>query len=160
MNRDTLDDRSLAMGYRKPASHILTEEEIADIKADAAALDIPSSILCFNAGRHTGFVDDLEMINICGDILPDSDSAIARDRMSQRAVLAHEYYGHYKNHPSEYDIGDWKDEFRASYDAAVNAPNLTEEDRALLMIDAYDRAREAGEMLEYDEIARRIIYGY
>jgi len=28
------------------------------------------------------------------------------------------------------------------------------------MIDAYDRAREAGKMMEYDETARRIIYGY
>lgn len=155
-----MDNRSMAMGFRKPASHILTEEEIASIQADAKAIQIPIGMLCFNAGRHTGFVDDLEVINIRGDILPDPDSTIARDRMPQRAVLAREYYGHYANHPSEYDIGDWRDEFRASYDAAVKAPNLTEEERALLMIDAYDRAREAGQALEYDETARRVIYGY
>lgn len=80
--------------------------------------------------------------------------------MSARAVLAHEYYGHFLNHPSEYDIGDWRDEFRTSYDAAVKAPNLSDEDRAYLMIDAYDRAHEAGQILNYDETARRIIYGF
>lgn len=80
--------------------------------------------------------------------------------MSQRAVLAHEHYGHMAHHPSEYPIGDWRDEFRASYAAAINAPNLSDMDRALLMVDAYDRAREAGNPLEYDKTARRIIYGY
>jgi hypothetical protein len=79
-----------------------------------------------------------------GDILPDPKGITARDRMSQRAVLAHEYYGHYLNHPSEYPIGHWKDEFRASYDAAVKAPNLSDEERRDLMIYAYDRAKEAG----------------
>ena len=154
------DNRNLAMGFRKPVGHILTEDEISSIIADAKSIEVPVEILCFNIGRHTGFVDDLEVINIRGDILPDMGSTIARDRMSQRAVLAHEYYGHYKNHPSEYDIGNWRDEFRASYDAAINTPNLTDEERAMLMIDAYDRAREAGVMLEHDETARRIIYGF
>lgn len=160
MNEFIFDDRSMAMGFRKPVSHVLTEKEISSIIADAKAIMVPVDVLCFNVGLHTGFVDDLETINIRGDILPDLDSTVARDRMSQRAVLAHEYYGHYKNHPSEYDIGDWRDEFRASYDAAVHTPNLTEEERALLMIDAYDRAKEAGIILEYDETARRVIYGY
>ena len=80
--------------------------------------------------------------------------------MSVRAVLAHEYYGHRANSPSEYPVDNWRDEFRASYDAAVNAPNLSDRDRADLMVDAYDRARENGDMIEYDEMARRIIYGY
>lgn len=123
-------------------------------------LNIDESILKFNSGVRTGFSDQRGCINIRGDILPDIDSTVVRDRMSQKAVLAHEYYGHYKNHPSEYDIGDWRDEFRASYDAAVNAPSLSDEERAHLMIDAYDRAREAGQFLDYDEVARRIIYGH
>ena len=79
--------------------------------------------------------------------------------MSTKAVLAHEYYGHYMHHPSEYQIGDWRDEYRASREAALKAPNLSVEDRAYLMIDAYDRQKEAGVFEEYDEIARRIIYG-
>lgn len=156
----TIEERNMAMGLRKPASHILTEEEIESIKHDAIDLGIDLSLLKFNVGSRTGFADAKGIINVRGDILPDWDSTVARDKMSQRAVLAHEYYGHLLNHPSEYEMGDWRDEFRASYQAAVNAPNLTAEDRALLMIDAYDRAREAGEFQEYDETARRIIYGY
>ena len=126
------------MGFWKPANHILTEQEIDSIKADAEAIEVPVSLLRFNQGTQTGF----------------------RDRMSEQAVLAHEYYGHYKHHPSEYNAGDWRDEFRASYAAAIETPNLSDEDRALLMIDAYDRAKEAGIILEYDEKARKIIYGY
>ena len=80
--------------------------------------------------------------------------------MSPRAVLAHEYYGHLMNYPSEYDIGDWRDEYKASRDAALNAPGLSEKERQDLMVDAYDRAVEAGVTLEHDEEARRIIYGY
>lgn len=147
------------MGLRQPASRILTDEEIESIKKDSKALGIDDKLLRFNQGSATGFLDSRRCINVRGDILPDNDSKIARDRMSQRAVLAHEYYGHFLHHPSEYNIGDWRDEFRASYDAAVIAPNLADEDRALLMIDAYDRAREAGQILDYDETARRIIYG-
>ena len=69
-------------------------------------------------------------------------------------------YGHRANNPSEYEINDWRNEFRASYDAAVNAPNLSQQDRAKLMVDAYDRAREAGVLIEYDKVAKRLIYGY
>ena len=158
--RGIINERGMSMGLRRSASHILTEEEIAGILKDAKVLGIDESILLMNTGSRTGFVDYKQAIHIRGDILPDLDSPVARDRMSQRAVLAHEYYGHFLNHPSEFDFGDWRDEFRASYDAAVKAPNLSDADRAYLMIDAYDRAREAGEFLDYDEIARRIIYGY
>lgn len=158
--RSILSNRNMALGLRQPASRVLTEEEILAIKEDAQALNIDIAILRFNSGTRTGFSDSFGDISICGDILPDLNSKIARDRMSQRAVLAHEYYGHYMNHPSEYPIGDWRDEFRASYDAAVNAPNLSDEDRGLLMIDAYDRAKEAGEFLDCDETARRIIHGF
>lgn len=160
MSRGITDDRSLAMGFRTPKSHVLTDKEIESIKEDAEAIEVPVSLLRFNEGTQTGFRDRTALIYIRGDILPDRDSTIARDRMSKRAVLAHEYYGHYKHHPSEYEVGDWRDEFRASYAAATDAPNLSDEDRALLMIDAYDRAKEAGVILEYDEKARKIIYGY
>ena len=68
--------------------------------------------------------------------------------MSQRAVLAHEYYGHKYFDDLFGDKnplpGAWTDEFRASYNAALNAPNLTETDRMYLMADALERAKEAG----------------
>ena len=152
--------RPMAMGLRKPAAHILDDKEIKQILKHAESIGVPNTVLDFNKGTRTSFNEAKMKINIRGDIFPDNHSRIARDIMSPRAVLAHEYYGHYLNHPSPYQYNDWRDEFRASYDAAVRTPNLTDEERAHLMIDAYDRAREAGEPQMYDEIARRIIYGY
>lgn len=159
-DRGIINARGLAMSLRKPKSYILTDEEIKSIRFDAKEIGIDESMLQFNKGYQTGFSDERVCINVRGDILPDPDGISARDRMSQRAVLAHEYYGHFLNHPSEYEIGDWRDEFRASYDAAVNTPNLSGIERRDLMIDAYDRAKEAGAFSGYDETARRIIYGF
>ena len=99
------------------------------------------------------------MISVRGDVLPDLAGSNVQDKMSSRSVLAHEYYGHLKSHPSEYEHGDWRDEFRASYHAALDAPDLTDEERGHLILDAYDRAKEAGEFTGYDETARRILYG-
>lgn len=150
----------MANGERTSVNHFLTEAEIQYVTGEAEAIGIPSDKLKFNAGTRTSYIKGLDIIAIRGDILPDESSIIARDKMSVRAVLAHEYYEHRPNAPSEYNPDDWRDEFRASYDAAVNAPNLTDEDRANLMVEAYDRAREANNEREYDETARRIIYGY
>jgi len=69
--------------------------------------------------------------------------------MSERAVLAHEYYGHRpyrEQYLSLWEQGKrqvvWSDEFRASYMAAINAPGLTDVERRDLMLDAIERARE------------------
>ena len=103
----------------------------------------------------------MTMRNIRGNIFPDEKYGTgARDLMSVRAALAHEYYGHFKMYPSPYRISSWEDEFWASYNAAVNTPSLTAEDRRYLMIDAYDRVKEAGAFDGFTEEARRIIYGY
>lgn len=158
--RGIIKERNMASGFRQSPFQILNDAEIEKIQKEAEIIGIPQQILVFNVGGRTGFSDLDGTIHVRGDIFPDTSSKIARDRMSERAVLAHEYYGHYMNDPSEYDIGDWRDEYRASRDAAIHTPNLTEEDRALLMIDAYDRAKEAGKNLEYDEEANKIIYGY
>ena len=153
-------ERPMSNGLRTSPFYILTKKEIESIKRDAKELDIPENILRFNQGNQTGFLDKNMKINVRGDILPDKSSNIVRDILSQKAVLAHEYYGHYKNHPSQFRIGDWRDEFRASYCAAINAPNLSGEERRLLMLDAYDRAREANVSIRYNKKARRLIYGY
>ena len=153
-------ERPMSNGLRTSPFYILTKKEIESIKRDAKELDIPENILRFNQGNQTGFLDKNMKINVRGDILPDKSSNIVRDILSQKAVLAHEYYGHYKNHPSQFRIGDWRDEFRESYCAAINAPNLSGEERRLLMLDAYDRAREANVSIRYNKKARRLIYGY
>lgn len=152
--------RKMANGLRESPSHILSEAEIKSIVNDAESLDIPIDVLRFNKGNQTGFLDRTRLINIKGDILPDLSSTIPRDCMSQRAVLAHEYYGHFKSHPSRFVVGDWRDEFMASYRAALETPNLSDDERRMLMLDAYDRAKDAGVSVKYNKEARRIIYGY
>ena len=155
-----IESRNMANGGRRSRSYVLTTDDIAFVNNEAEAIGIPTDILVFNSGNQTGFRDSDTRIYIRGDIFPDNNSNKNRDLLSVRATLAHEYYGHYKAHPSPYDIGDWRDEFNASYRAAIDTPNLSDEDRARLMIDAYERAEEAGQKQEYDEIARRLIYGY
>ena len=128
---------------------------------DAESIGIPIEVLSFNTGNRTSCSEEKRIIHIRGDILPDMENGTsARDRMSSRAVLAHEYYGHYLNMPSQFDIGDWRDEFRASYSAAINAPNLSDEERAMLIQDAYDRAEEAGIKVKKNKKAREILYGF
>ena len=41
-----------------------------------------------------------------------------------------------------------------------STPNLSDEERRLLMIDAYDRAREAGVAVSYNKQYIRLVYGY
>jgi len=43
--------------------------------------------------------------------------------------------------------------------AAEHAPNLTDEERRHLAMDAVERKREAGVPIELDEFLRRILYG-
>lgn len=151
--------RRMANGLRTSPYHILTDDEIQSIKFDARSLEIPEEVLRFNVGGQTGFSERDMVINIRGDILPDLSSKNLRDVLSQKAVLAHEYYGHYKSHPSSFRVGDWRDEFRASYRAAIDAPGLSDEERQMLILDAYDRAKEAGVSVRYNKEARRLLYG-
>lgn len=155
-----ISGRNMADGSRKSSYYILNEAEIENVKKDAKLLGIPEDALRFNEGNQTGFSDYHRVINIRGDVLPNMASDNLRDRLSQRAVLAHEYYGHYKNHPSHFRVGDWRDEFRASYCAAIESPGLSDDERRMLMLDAYDRAKEAGVSVRYNKEARRLIYGY
>jgi len=104
------------------------------------------------------------LIYVRGDVLPDLKSNHPRDLMSSRAVLAHEYYGH-KYFDELYGnknpmVGAWNDEFRASYFAALNTPNLSDMDRYYLMADAVERAREAGVTIKLTDEIRRALYGF
>ena len=80
--------------------------------------------------------------------------------MSQRAVLAHEYYGHRANRGTILPKGSWNDEFRASYMAEKNCPNLSEEDRRYLILDALERAKENGISIKHNDFIRGCLYGY
>jgi len=54
----------------------------------------------------------------------------------------------------------WNDEFRASYFAVKKAPNLSEKDRAYLIMDAVERAKDAGVSIQCNDFMKECLYGY
>lgn len=153
-------ERAMANGLRRSVYHVLSDEEIEAIRADIKAIGADETVFEFNSGSQTGYSDKYDIINVRGDVLPDNASTHPRDLMSSRAVLAHEYYGHRAYRGTNLEAGSWNDEFRASYMAAKNAPNLTDEDRYYLILDALERAKEAGVTISYNDFIRRVLYGY
>ena len=154
-----ISDRE-AGGLRHSPLNTLTEDEIKYLKAEILAIDAEESVFKFNVGYATGYRDDIDVIQIRGDIFPNDSSSIhPRDLLSERAVLAHEYYGHRTYRNTNLPKGAWNDEFRASYAAAKNTPNLSDTDRQYLILDAIERAKEAGVTIRYNDFMRRILYG-
>jgi hypothetical protein len=149
-----------ANGMRKSPFNILSDKEIGQLKNEIQSISADEKVFSFNTGTRTSYSDTTNQIRVRGDVFPDLQSTHPRDRMSARAVLAHEYYGHYKHSPSKIDIGDWRDEFRASYMAAKNAPNLSDEDRRYLILDAIERATEAGAAIKHNKFMKEVLYGY
>ncbi len=151
-------------GQRRSKFLILTDDEIAGLKEDIRPIGADERIFRFNEGYQTGFSDKEKIIFVKGDVLPEFRSNHPRDLMSSRAVLAHEYYGH-RYFDELYGVrnprmGAWNDEFRASYFAALNTPNLSDMDRHYLMADAVERAREAGVVIRLTDEMRRVLYGF
>ena len=153
--------REMAYGLRRSPFHILTDEEIEILKSDIEAIQADESVFVFNDRRvrGTSYIPALDTVAVKGNVFPDMDSIHPRDLLSTRAVLAHEYYGHRPYRDTEMSIGDWRDEFRASYMAARNSPGLTDEDRRLLILDSAERAKEAGISINYNNYMRGVIYG-
>lgn len=153
--------REMANGGRKSQFVKLTDENKQYIIKEAKAIGIEKKHLVFADGVRTAYREDVNKIFVSSQVFPSpDDSSIARDRMSVRAVLAHEYYGHYKNKNTSIPSNHWIDEFRASYRAAQRCPNLSDEDRSLLMRDALDRAKEAGVSIKITKTIRGLLYGY
>ena len=171
-------EKPLAMGLRKPPGHILSDDEIQQLKDDIRSMGADESVFIFNSAyvRGTCYRPQDDKVYVKGNILSDRKSTHPRDLMSQRAVLAHEYYGHrpyreqYLFEFNKLDLDDdefllilanreWVDEFRASYMAAKNAPGLSAEDRYYLILDALERAKEANASIKYNVFIRRVLYG-
>ena len=147
-------------GLRKSPLNELSDQDIQSLKADIIALGADVTVFKFNYGTHTGYADDADIISVRGDVFPDDVYSIhPRDMMSARAVLAHEYYGHRTNRGTPLKKGAWNDEFRASYLAALNAPGLFEKDRMLLVMDALERAKEAGVTIRWNKFIRSVVHG-
>jgi len=151
-----IDERGAGF-FRRSPRNLLFPDDIVRLLADIAAIGADESAFRFNQGPRTSCDDCDRCIYVRGDVYADDSSPHPRARMSERAVLAHEYYGHLAFAPSVFQANDWRDEFRASYFAAVNTPNLTDEDRIFLILDAYERAREHGIQVTYNKKAREIL---
>lgn len=145
-------------GLRSPANLRLDDAQISQLSKEFAEIGGDPSILRFNRGAQTSYVDDLDIINVRGDVLP-IDAAHPRSSMSTRAVLAHEL-GHQAHQGTGVKAGAWNDEFRASYWAAKNTRNLTEMERVDLLNDAILRAREAGVPIKLNQFMKQTLYGY
>jgi len=138
----------------------LTNDEITHLKSEIRAIEADESVFVFDDALQTSYTDKDDFISIATDVFPDLTSDIPRDLMSERAVLAHEYYGHRAFRGTTVPPRSWNDEFRASYTAAKNAPNLTDKDRQFLVRDALARATEKGVKIKHNSFIRRILYGY
>lgn len=150
--------RSMANGPRRGRLTNVSELEQQQIYTYADELKIPQEILSFNTGSCTSFDDDTGLIHIRGDIFPSDFAENPDSILSAKCALAHEYYGHYLHH-EKFDPGDWRDEFQASYRAALDTPGLSGTECSMLMLDAFERAQAAGVSVELNAIARRLLYG-
>lgn len=161
-NGGVIDNRDID-GMRKSSFYVLTEEDIGELLNDIRAIGADESVFRFNYDKvpGTGYIDAIDIIAVRGNVYPDtfSGSKHPRNIMSARAVLAHEYYGHRKNRGTDLEQGSWEDEYRASRTAAEVTPNLSDEERRHLVLDAMERKHEAGITPKPDEFMRRVLDG-
>ena len=172
---NAVEEKRTAAGNRKSPLYELTEQDIKFVSTEIETIGADLNDFVFNskAVRGTCFLASDGKVHIKGNIFPDENSKHPRDIMSVRAVLAHEYYGH-RPYREQYIREDndnspdsinrimsraWADEFRASYMAAKNTPNLSDEDRYFLIRDSLSRAKEAGVSIKYNDFIRRVLYG-
>lgn len=157
---DIINTREMANGMRKSPFIPLSDNDKAHLLEEISAIKANPEHFAFRDGFGTGYSDERDVVFVSSNVFPPSDgSNHPRDLMSERAVLAHEYYGHRENRGTKLPKGSWNDEFRASYTAAKQCPNLTDEDRMYLILDAIERAHEAGVSIRYNSFIRRVLYG-
>lgn len=163
INNDDIikSDRLMAQGQRKSFLVSLSDDDKAFINNEIEAIEADISVFQFRNYRPTGYSDERDKIYISSSVFPSNDGSMhSTDLLSVRATLAHEYYGHRKYRGTKVPQGSWNDEFRASYMAAKNCPNLSDEDRRLLVLDALERAKTAGVSVRYNNFIRKCLYGY
>ena len=168
LSRRYIDEgRGLSPGHRMPAYEEVTGENKEYVIQEAQAIGIPPERLRFNspnaAGTSYSPLDD--MIDVKGDVFPRLTEDHPRAKMSVRAALAHEEYGHRPNREQYLwelrngvlsDAQDWQDEFRASYKASIMGINLSDEDRAYLYSDAKTRAEDKQEFGRMDKLLKEL----
>lgn len=159
-NESYNDIRNMPAGARRTIHIEMTEEEKAFVLKEARAIRADEGIFIFAQNQPTGFSDALGKIIIGSNVFPsNSDTINPISKMSVRAVLAHEYYGHYMHRGTPLKKNSWEDEFRASYSAAKNAPNLSDTDKTDLINAALQTASDAGVSIKYNRFIRSVLYG-
>lgn len=143
-----MEQRNFSMGLRRATKSLSDEEveiiykEIKRIKADPSVFSIDKT------GRaKTAYREVSDRIVVGSNVFPDLENpSNMTDKLSVACVLAHEYYGH-RSMREEYlkeDVDTTNtalDEFKASFLAYKNAPNLTDEEREMLLYQAYETAK-------------------
>ena len=153
-------ERGMASGMRKSYFIPLSDDDKRFILEEIDAIGADGSVFEFRDGLPTGYSDKRDRIFISSSVFPSDDgSTHPTDLLSVRATLAHEYYGHRASRNTKAKEGSWNDEFRASYLAAKNCPGLTDEDRAALVLDAMQRAKDAGVNIKLNAFMKRWLYG-
>lgn len=161
MEERNVSQRNMTNGNRKSAKVKLSDNDKKHLLREIEAINADQSVFEFRDGYGSGYSDSRDIIYISSNILPSNDNSLhPRDLMSERAALAHEYYGHRANRGTDLEKGSWNDEFRASYMAAKNCPNLSDYDRMYLILDAIERAKEAGVSIKYNDFMRGVLYGH
>lgn len=159
--KEEMLQREMANGQRKSAKIALSNEDKEHLLNEINLIKADKGVFVFRDGFGSGYSDERDIVFVSSNIFPSGDDSLhPRDLMSERAALAHEYYGHRAYRNTTAPKGSWQDEFRASYMAAKSCPNLSDEDRINLILDAIERARESGVSIKYNDFMRRILYGY
>jgi len=161
IKENKIANRNMANGLRKSADIKLSENDKKHLLSEIDEINADRNVFVFRDGYGSGYSDERDKVYVSSNIFPSNDgSNHPRDLMSERAALAHEYYGHRANRGTKLPNGAWNDEFRASYMAAKNCPNLSDDDRRYLILDALERAKESGVAIKNNNFIRKILYGY
>ena len=153
-------EREMASGARKSFLIPLSEDDKQFILSEIDAIGADRSFFEFRDSLPTAYSDARDKVFISSSVFPSNDgSTHPTDLLSVRATLAHEYYGHKAHRNTKAKERSWNDEFRASYFAAKNSPGLSDEDRAMLITDAMQRAKDAGVNIRLNSFMKRCLYG-
>ena len=156
-------DRNYAMGLRR-GNKFLSEEEIEFIKQEIERIKADPEVFSIDRTGHakTAYREISDRIVVGSNVFPDlENSSNMTDKLSVACVLAHEYYGHramreeYLNEDED-TTNTAIDEFKASFLAYRNTPNLTNEEREMLLYQAYETAKE-GNLEEEIKMCKELI---
>ena len=155
--------RTFPFGMRQPLRN-LTDEEVQIIKQEIKRIEADETVFIIDTmkPRKTLYDEVSDKVYVGSNVFPDLENpSNMTDKLSVACVLAHEYYGH-RSMRDEYleENEDTSmtplDEFKASFLAYKNAPNLTDEEREMLLYQAYETAK-SGNLENEIKMCREII---